>query len=581
MTLAIHVTHEAVQKFGGIGTVLHGLITSKLYHKQFEHNLLYTPLFTLATDPDERLGEDSEIIYSGIDGVDRANLSSKLASIEKKYGVRIVYGKKYFYDDADSRKKFSSDIVALDIWEMPQGVVDDFKFRLWEHYQIRSEKYQHDRDYEQYLRIAIPMVEIAEALFGDERIMLFSHEYMGMASALAIEICKKTGRRSGDGTIFYAHEVSTARVIVENHPGHDFTFYNTMAIDRDNGVSLEDTYGSKENYSRNELVKRASLLDRIFAVSEITRNEYIYLCPHADQSKIRVVYNGVNHGDARYRDKVESTAKIKEYCERIFNFRPDYIFTHVTRLVPSKAIWRDIHLMYYIDEELSKSGKKGFFTILSTLIGPGRDPELVYKMESDYGWPVMHREGWPDLVGSEEDLYSQLQLFNARSKAIKAVFLNQFGFSRERCGSRVPENTSLRDLRLSSDMEFGLSIYEPFGIAQLETTPFGGSAAVSTSCGCHELLKSLLKEHHYIGIDFTMVPKSFLELFKNKEDFLNVNFSLRDQIEAEICRDASKSLIAQLPKDDAARRTKFKEIQKASEGLSWDNVAARLIANLP
>ncbi|HQC51011.1 MAG TPA: hypothetical protein PKW68_04335, partial [bacterium] len=224
MTLAIHVTHEAVQKFGGIGTVLHGLITSKLYHKQFEHNLLYTPLFTLATDPDERLGEDSEIIYSGIDGVDRANLSSKLASIEKKYGVRIVYGKKYFYDDADSRKKFSSDIVALDIWEMPQGVVDDFKFRLWEHYQIRSEKYQHDRDYEQYLRIAIPMVEIAEALFGDERIMLFSHEYMGMASALAIEICKKTGRRSGDGTIFYAHEVSTARVIVENHPGHDFTF---------------------------------------------------------------------------------------------------------------------------------------------------------------------------------------------------------------------------------------------------------------------------------------------------------------------------------------------------------------------
>jgi len=249
--------------------------------------------------------------------------------------------------------------------------------------------------------------------------------------------------------------------------------------------------------------------------------------------------------------------------------------------VPSKAIWRDIHLMYYIDEELSKSGKKGFFTILSTLIGPGRDPELVYKMESDYGWPVMHREGWPDLVGSEEDLYSQLQLFNARSKAIKAVFLNQFGFSRERCGSRVPENTSLRDLRLSSDMEFGLSIYEPFGIAQLETTPFGGSAAVSTSCGCHELLKSLLKEHHYIGIDFTMVPKSFLELFKNKEDFLNVNFSLRDQIEAEICRDASKSLIAQLPKDDAARRTKFKEIQKASEGLSWDNVAARLIANLP
>ena len=31
MKTVVHVTHEAVQKIGGIGAVLHGLITSKVY----------------------------------------------------------------------------------------------------------------------------------------------------------------------------------------------------------------------------------------------------------------------------------------------------------------------------------------------------------------------------------------------------------------------------------------------------------------------------------------------------------------------------------------------------------------------
>ena len=31
MKSVVHVTHEAVQKIGGIGAVLHGLLTSKAY----------------------------------------------------------------------------------------------------------------------------------------------------------------------------------------------------------------------------------------------------------------------------------------------------------------------------------------------------------------------------------------------------------------------------------------------------------------------------------------------------------------------------------------------------------------------
>ena len=32
MQTVVHVTHEAIQKIGGIGAVLHGLLTSKVFH---------------------------------------------------------------------------------------------------------------------------------------------------------------------------------------------------------------------------------------------------------------------------------------------------------------------------------------------------------------------------------------------------------------------------------------------------------------------------------------------------------------------------------------------------------------------
>ena len=93
------------------------------------------------------------------------------------------------------------------------------------------------------------------------------------------------------------------------------------------------------------------------------------------------------------------------------------------------------------------------------------------KWNADYGWPVMHKVGWPDLEGGEVDIYNYLQVFNSRSRAIKAVFINQFGFDRIRCGQRVPADAEFADLRIGSDAELGFSIYEPFGIAQIETIP--------------------------------------------------------------------------------------------------------------
>jgi len=575
MKIAIHVTHEAIKKIGGIGTVLNGLITQDRYKKIFSKTLLYSPMFYRSGPITMRLGDEARLLYSGIDYIGEERWAKKFKPIEERCGVKIAYGKKYL---RDGNGKAEVDIVTVDIWEMPVELVNSFKYELWKYFNLESDKFQYDHDYEQYLRIAIPLIDIFEAIYGKENpVVLFSHEYMGICSALAIEMAKKEERRKGDVTIFYAHEVSTARAVVEKHQGHDLAFYNVMDMDMKSGVSLEETFGSYANFSRNELVKRARFLDYTFTVSKRTGRELVYLEPRFDTKRIHTVYNGIPVCETSFEEKMQSRKIIKNYLSSLIGFEPDYIFTHVARLVRSKAFWRDINILFHLDEHLTRLNKSGCFIILSTLVGDGRRSKDIERMEAEYGWPISHREGWPDLTGDEIELYKQLEIFNATSKKIKGIFINQFGFAHGICGKKVPKEASLEDLRRASDIEFGLSIYEPFGIAQLETIPYGGVAVISSVCGSSEVVMDTLDDRDYLIIDFTAIPKDLCGLFKNKSDFLNLTQAKRDEIERRTCRDAIGRILKILPKDDKERKIRFERLKAESKNLSWKNVVERIL----
>ena len=100
-------------------------------------------------------------------------------------------------------------------------------------------------------------------------------------------------------------------------------------------------------------------------------------------------------------------------------------------------------------------------------------------MEQHYHWPVAHREGLPDLSNGEAAYYTGVQEFNAHLRNIKVVFINQFGWEQKLCGNRMPADMEFMDIRKGSDVEFGQSIYEPFGIAQVEPISFGGICVFS------------------------------------------------------------------------------------------------------
>jgi hypothetical protein len=573
--IAVHITHESAKKIGGIGAVLNGVCSTEAYKNFFDMTLLYGPFFQFSPNIVPHFGKEGQVLYSSHDSYDTNGYNKLFHDIVKKYGVDIVYGQRKLISDFDINKQNTVDVINVDIKKMSEATVSKFKFKLWQRFALRSDLYEQDWDYQQYLRIAMPYVEIAERLYGETADFYhFSHEYMGMASALSVLLAERKHK-----TIFVAHEVSPARSIVETTAGVDISFYNILRKHVDNTQSLETIYGSQEQNPRSELIKRAVYLDRIFAVSDLVRDEYRFLSPQTPADKIRVVYNGLSAKPVTLSHKQHSRHLLETYIDNLFNFTPDVILTHLTRLVLSKGIWRDISLLYCLDEILDSHNLKGAFILLSTLIATGRHSDDVAKMERNYGWPVLHKVGWPDLTGAELDIYDYLQVFNSRSKAIKAVFINQYGFDRIQCGSRVPADAELEDLRIGSDAELGFSIYEPFGIAQLETVPFGGVALLSSSCGCTGFLAKAfeaasIKPYHIV--DFIGEGAS-LPL----EHLRKMTLAQRDTIERAILSHSAQTIFDILALTAKRKREYLANAQKFSPSLSWETTVQNyLLPNL-
>jgi hypothetical protein len=573
MKIGVHITHEVVHKIGGIGSVIDGLCTADNYKSFFDHTLLYGPLFSYSGDVFSRLGKGGEVLYSNHDSYDANNYHDLFMDIITKHNIDIVFGKRTLVNEFNINKINTVDIVLIGISKMRIKDVDSFKHKLWEKYGIESDRYS-DWDYEQYLRIAIPYLEILDILHPNlTHCFHFSHEYMGVPSALTVGLYEKPGVQHK--TIFYAHEISPCRVVVEKNPGHDISFYNILQNNKARGRSFEDEYGNQRNSYRAELVKRSAGFDYIFAVSDIIKEEYKYFIPDIDEKKIKVVNNGIPIHYISHDEKLKSRNILQEYINNLFNFTPDIIFTHVTRLVVSKGIWRDITFLYLLDESFQQHGLKGAYILLSTLIGTGRDPSIISSLEKEYGWPIIHHGGWPDLVGPENDIYNFLALFNARSRSIKGIFLNQFGFNRRKCGERVPEEAKFSDLRTGSDAEFGFSIYEPFGIAQLETLPFGGIAALSSSCGCSCFIEKSLSTYngkHYKIFDFI----SGTEGRKEISDLTKITTDQRFQLERELFQHSAKDFFQILPKNDSERLGLLDAIQEKLEILGWESIVSNV-----
>jgi hypothetical protein len=572
----VHVTHEAIQQIGGIGAVLRGLITADAYQQAVSRTMLVGPLF--ATDPRDvrRLGPDSEILYSVLDGRTDHPLAEALREIERRYGVQIVYGRRRFERDGvdggpAGDAAVPAEVVLIDIHHLDRQRVNAFKAKLWERFGVDSASYEHVWGYEEWVRLAEPAIDVMRALGcvnGDQECVLLAHEFMGMPTALAAVLHEPERVR----TVFYAHEVAPVRKIVEEHAGHDAMFYSVLRRALARGHFVDDLFGSQAGYFKYPLVKAAHFCDAIFAVGDYVAEELRFLGPEFTDAKIMLVYNGVPAMETTFEQNQRSKLLLRAYAETLLGFTPDHVFTRVTRLVRSKGMWRDVAVLERLEQRFRESGRTAVMFFLACEV-PRRPNADVWQMEEQHDWPVAHREGPPDMTGGEAEFHVRVQAFNARARNIKIVFVNQFGWSRETCGSRMPEDMEFWDIRRGSDVEFGQSVYEPFGIAQVEALAFGGICVFSSVCGCAGFVKRVLKGAEVPNVviaDYTCLPETAASY--SDVEILKLPERERKRIEQDMCAEVAETIVAHLPRSEADQRRMLQIGSALARQMSWEVV---------
>jgi hypothetical protein len=555
----IHATHEAVQKVGGIGSVLEGLLTAKAYQKAVQRSILVGPL----THPNDAvlLAREGEVIFSSFDGTGEGRVANLLRAVEIEHNVNLVYGKRRLGRGAEA------EVLLVDAADVNPRKIRNFKYNLYQHYGLSSDRYEDIDDYSLYVHCAEAAYDAIIALLGRSKgpHVVLGHEYMGMPLLLKTLMVNDLRFRA----IFYAHEVTTMRSIVENAPGHDTMFYNTLWTSLEQGRDVTDAFGDQSNYYRHALVEKAHYCDGIFAVGDPVVDELRFLGPSFRDYPIDLVYNGLPAVDIGQDERLAAWERMRAYSLQLLGHEPDVVITHITRPVVSKGLWRDLRVLEHVDNLMAAQNRTGVFYVLTSAYGK-RSAQDIGEMEQAYGWPVSHRLGAPDLVGPEADIWAEMEAFNGKAKAIRAILVNQFGWDRESCGQRMSEDMTFMDLRKGTDLEFGQSIYEPFGIAVLEPLSFGAICVPSSVCGCCGFLKRVTKGHETRNVvisDYTS-----LDGWGEFADTRSIGLAERNHLEATRGESLAWEIMDRLPNSESDRLALLQDGYALATQMSWEAV---------
>jgi hypothetical protein len=569
MNTLVHVTHEAVQKIGGIGTVLEGLLTSKTYNDHVDRSILIAPLFTTDGPPADRLGPDGQVHYSSLDNLRTHPLASALDHVAREWNVEIVYGHRRFHAPPDGVPA-NPEVLLIEIRNIHRAHLNQLKARLWEVFKLESDDYEDYWEFEEYMRLAGPAIAALYALDAckHETTYILAHEFMGVPTALAAKLDPWTGFKS----IFYAHEAAPIRKIVEDHPGHDTMFYNVLEAAHQTDNYIDDVFGDQAHYFKFALVSAARFLDTTLAVGHYVVKELRFLSPEFDKADIHLCYNGIPAHKISLHEKHQAKARLRQYAENLLGYKPDDVFSHVTRTTLSKGLWRDLRVLESLDKAYAADNRTAVTFILSCEV-PSRPPKDILHMEKWWNWPVAHREGSPDLSGGEALYYQGVQEFNAKARNIKVIYVNQFGWTRAVCGNRMPEDMTFADIRVGTDLEFGQSIYEPFGIAQLEPLSFGAVCVPTEVCGCVGFLTEITSGQpslNFVIADYTDLAT--IDIDPADHDPQTIAIPERDRIERIEARRLAGEILKRLPRSDEQTDALIHSGYALASQMTWDRV---------
>jgi len=568
MKTVVHITDQATRKMGGIGTALEGLHSCSAYNSAVDRSILLGPLLSPHNSFEDILAAGDDILYSSRHGIFEHPYTQKLSEIEHKFGVYVIYGTRSF-PAASSHSNKSAEVILIDVSQASVHPVNALKAWLFDEFSLPSDHYENQPEFELYAKLAPAALAVLRAMDAsnpNQPTVVIAHGYKGIPTALAA-VMDPLGAFK---TIFHAHEATSVRRIVEEYPGHDTMFYNALQWSQQNNYYLNEMFGPQDFFFKHALVNASRFCDNIMAVSNRTAQELRFLGPQFDNINIDLAYNGLTTGPTTLADKKASKAKLQQYTQNILGYFPDYVFTHAAKMSLSEAFWRDLRVLYHLEEQFRRENRTAVFFLLGT-DSPVRSSRDIHNIEQDWQWPATHRTPGLDLTQAEASFYTNIQEFNSRNRHIKAVYINQFGWDYLFCGNRMPSDMQFMDFRRGSDLEFGQSTYEPFGSAPLEALSQGSLCVVSSISGCLDAVRDITGSplpSNVIVADYTRLDNSNYD----RQSILAIDQHQRDRIEDIVSGEMSHAILEQLPQNDAQTEKLIEQGYDIAQRMNWDVV---------
>jgi hypothetical protein len=401
--------------------------------------------------------------------------------------------------------------------------------------------------------------------------------------------------------IYFAHETRLARMLVEGsmrdryeslkevcHPdGHDASFYaylEQLLNSKKGMISLDQAFPNNNGFSDvfyHVLNHESAKFDRVIAVGELVskETELIYHSPTktTHYPNIKLCPNGVTDFKGSLEEIQQANSLLKRFSNHYLGFLPDLIFTSVSRNEISKAPWRNIGLFQSFAE--NNQGKKK--AVLFWLVRPKPLPTQIQVdfWQKNFNWPFIHKSKSynGDLNYTDLTLWKTIQEFNLQySGHFHIFYINQFGWEKQKFGKysqRKPlgnldlMGTTFRHLRIGTDVELGLSIYEPFGIAPLEPFSSGAICLLSDACGSALFLRNLIQQG-LIPNDGVLIGNFTQHNYDPEDIDLSTYFTIEGQAYDHIIPNLNEMLNVQ-------RYDRIKSARKAMLHLSWDSVVRK------
>lgn len=587
--MLVHLSHEATRPLGGVGVVLQRLLESPACREAFPRTLLVNSLlmpcgqgsYEARESAERELEAQGEVLYSGLRRRNPPRLEQLLQPVEARYDVSLVYGRR----QAGST---TAEVLLVDLTDVLRnyrvfmGSMPGFLRRLRESlgvelsvecrgerpaaYRLVSRLWRRtfgtrlgasglvnglyrlavrrgllrvpplDCDGLEGVVLAEPVFEAVRALRQGLPCVVLAQEHRSLPLAYKALL-------EGGGwchAVYYAGEVRTAKTLVEygDSPGQvasEQRFYQVLRQGLAQGLSMGEVF-NVQSWLSYQILRHGHVCERVGAVGESVAQELRFMDRGYRERPLPVIPHGNRLIETSWEARLASRARVRRYLLDRLGLECRLLITRIARDDVCKALARDVTVCGSLEE----------------LLPPGRRPAVLLMVTA---WSP----GAPS--ATIRSLQARVAEHNGRRGALHIHLINQADWPRGLDFTR-------EDLHRATDVALGQSMYESYGLAQLEPLSCGAVCVLSGVSGARFAVGE--EEHPNLVVADYVTVEGEHPAERSIAQWKALSEAELRRLEERSAERVARRLAERLPPEEEGHRELLETGRRLAQRMEWE-----------